>query len=471
MQFKNLYLLFPLILILLSSFSNATVYEDGENNTTKNWRVYDKEKLYDKNSTILILENIFDKHKKSNVIKLKGTKVSDTYLIGDIDGANAWNNKNESIFSWSMKIEIPYQLILFVNTTKGFRYIYFSHTQNADLFNNNQYIHINLDSRNIDNKWKTFSFDIASKIKSYEPDNKLISINGFSLQGSGLIDDIKLTSSHNDFISTFELNKEKKLYIETNDLLKYNFNINWGDGSNNVNVTKSITHQYEKEGIYTININGEFPQLYQLCENGQKLLSVEQWGTQKWKSMKGSFKNCKEFTSINTKESPNLSHVKSMYRMFYNAFKFNADISSWDVSAITDMSSMFYHAESFNQDIGAWNLSSVKDTSFMFNYALNFNRDISHWDVSSVEDMQLMFRSAKMFNQDISKWDVSSVKKIYNMFKDATSFNQNLESWDTSSVRDHSKIHIKRKVIPENASVVSDIYNELEQLNNFTETP
>ena len=471
MHSKKFYLFLPFIFLMFSSFINATVYENGENNTTENWTVYDKDKIYDKNTSSKVITNIFDKYKKSNVINIKGTKISHTFLIGDVDGEKAWNNKDESIFTWSMKMKKPYQIILFVNTEEGVRYLYFSYTQNSNVLNDSKYIHIDLNKSSISEEWQTFSFDIASKIKNHEPKNRLISINGFTLQGSGLIDDIKLTSNKNDFISTFKINQDKKLRISTNDIFQYNFNINWGDGSTDKNIDKTITHQYEEEGLYTVSINGKYPHIYKLCSNNQNLQSIEQWGTQKWKSMKESFKNCKEFYTISSEKDPNLSNVKSMYRTFYNAYKFNANISNWDVSKITDMSSMFYHAESFNQDIGAWDLSSVKDTSFMFNYASTFNQDISHWDVSSVEDMQLMFRSAEMFNQDISLWDISSVKKTYNMFKGATNFNQNLDNWDTSSIRDNSKLNIKKKVIPENASVVSDIYNELGRLNNFNETP
>ena len=52
--------------------------------------------------------------------------------------------------------------------------------------------------------------------------------------------------------------------------------------------------------------------------------------------------------------------------MFYSAYKFNQDISNWDVSNVTDMRSMFYVAQSFNQDIGSWNTSNVTDMSYMF---------------------------------------------------------------------------------------------------------
>ena len=441
MYLKNLYLLLSIVFL---AFAQATTYENGDNNTTSNWTVYDKETIHDKNISTQLIENIFDTHKDSQVIKLKGKGLSYTYLIGDINGSKAWNNKDESIFTWEMKMKDPYQLILFTKTKDGLRYIYFSHDENSNELNSSQYIHVGLDSSITNKSWHKFSFDIAPIIKNSQPTNKLISINGFSLQGLGSIDNIKLASNHNDFISNIKVNKDKNLTISTNEIFKYAFNINWGDGTTNAHVQESITHHYNKEGTYTISINGKFPHIYELCSNKQSLLSIEQWGTQKWKSMKESFKNCKDFTSINTVKSPDLSEVKSMYRMFYNAYNFNADISSWDVSHITDMSAMFYHAEQFNQNIGDWNISSVEDTSFMFNYALVFNQDISRWDVSSVKDMQLMFRSAKMFNQNISNWNVSAVKKMYNIFKDATNFHQNLDKWDTSSLRDNSYLDINR---------------------------
>jgi surface protein len=470
MYYKNLFLIFPFVFLLFSSFLKATMYEDAENNSTEKWTVYDKETIYDKNVTTKILKTIYDDDKKSNVIQIKGKNLTYTFLIGDIKGDKAWKNKDESILTWSMKMKKPYQLMLFVNTKKGIRYLYFSYNVNSKILNNSNYIHVDLNSSSISEEWQTYSFDIASKIKSHDANNSLISINGLSIQGSGLIDDIALSSNKNDFISTIKINKEKKLRISTNDIFKYNFNINWGDGSRDFNVKKNISHLYEKEGVYTISINGDYPHIYNLCSDTQTLLSIEQWGSQKWKSMKESFKDCKDFSTIHTNEAPDLSNVKSMYRMFYNNYKFNTNISSWDVSTINDMSSMFYHAEKFNQDIGAWDLSSVKDTSFMFNNALVFNQDIGHWDVSSVEDMQLMFRSAKKFNQDISLWDVSSVKTMYNMFKGATSFHQNLDNWNTSSIRDNSKLKVKRKIVPTDTPIINNIYNELERLNGPNDT-
>jgi len=46
MHSKKLYLLFPFILLILSSFLGATVYQNGDNNRTDNWTVYNKGKQY-----------------------------------------------------------------------------------------------------------------------------------------------------------------------------------------------------------------------------------------------------------------------------------------------------------------------------------------------------------------------------------------------------------------------------------------
>ena len=97
-----------------------------------------------------------------------------------------------------------------------------------------------------------------------------------------------------------------------------------------------------------------------------------------------------------------------------NAFAFNQNIGSWDVSNVTNMEQMFYFATTFNQDISSWDVSNVTDMNNMFYKATAFNQDLSSWDVSSVTNMDRMLASTDVFNQDLSSWDVSNVTDCQN---------------------------------------------------------
>ena len=50
-----------------------------------------------------------------------------------------------------------------------------------------------------------------------------------------------------------------QLMIQTQSGLTYDYNIDWGDGQYDNNVTGGITHTYLTPGIYTVSIIGNFP--------------------------------------------------------------------------------------------------------------------------------------------------------------------------------------------------------------------
>ncbi|MDH3326437.1 MAG: BspA family leucine-rich repeat surface protein [Gammaproteobacteria bacterium] len=267
----------------------------------------------------------------------------------------------------------------------------------------------------------------------------------------GTISRIVYVTTPNPFITTWKTDNpgvtdDNQIMISTRKgnyssaELDYDYIVDWGDGSLDYNVTDDITHTYTTPGIYTVSINGRFPSTYsRLDSDREKMLTIEQWGTNKWLTMNCAFCKYVNLTS-NATDSPDLSLVTDMTAMFWGAAAFNQDMSTWDVSSINNISWMFADATSFNGDLSNWNVSSVTDMNHMFVGAASFNQNIENWNVSSVTSMSEMFNGATSFDQNIGSWDVSSVTRMTKMFNSATSFNQNIENWDVSSVTNMSKM-------------------------------
>ena len=94
-------------------------------------------------------------------------------------------------------------------------------------------------------------------------------------------------------------------------------------------------------------------------------------------------------------------------KVFADAYTFNEDISSWDLSNTTNTSLMFYNARAFDQDISNWDMSNVENMSYMFHGTQAFNRDIGVWNVGKVSYMDGVFRYATAFNKNLSGWNVA----------------------------------------------------------------
>ncbi|MFX1237677.1 MAG: BspA family leucine-rich repeat surface protein, partial [Promethearchaeota archaeon] len=247
----------------------------------------------------------------------------------------------------------------------------------------------------------------------------------------------------------------------------YDFNVHWGDGSNNT-ITQwdqaEACHNYASPGIYNITIFGTIVGWsFKDGGDGLKMLEIKEWGPLSLgnighyfygcynleitacdvlnltgtTTLEGTFGYC-NFEKIRNLNQWDTSKVVNMKEMFHGCDNFNQDMGEWDVSSVMDMSWMFCYALSFDGIISGWDVSSVTDMSYMFAGANAFNQYIGNWDVSSVTDMSYMFRLAHSFNQDISNWDVSSVTNMNSMLSGAISFNQELADWDISSVKDMS---------------------------------
>ena len=191
------------------------------------------------------------------------------------------------------------------------------------------------------------------------------------------------------------------------------------------------------DDIIEVEITGVFPHFNMNNNTTEKtkLLSIEAWGNQNWKSMEYSFYGCSNLV-YNAIDIPDLSSVTNMGYMFIFCSKFNGDVGGWNTSNVTDMRGVFAGATIFNQNIGSWNTANVTNMYQMFQQATKFNQDISNWDTGKVIGMGSVFSFASEFNQDLSSWNTSNVLTMRGMFAGASKFNRPLNTWDTGKVTD-----------------------------------
>ena len=180
----------------------------------------------------------------------------------------------------------------------------------------------------------------------------------------------------------------------------YNYLVHWGDGESTRNITGEATHVYAQPGEHRVSISGTFPQIiFHADDDATQLIALNQWGTQRWKSMERAFAGAENMVGLAT-DTPNLIDVRNMFGMFGGAELFNQDIGHWDVTQVTDMTGMFANAFAFNQDIGNWNVLRVTTMRGMFarrvgsTTTMAFDQDLGGWNVRRVTDMAFMFANS-----------------------------------------------------------------------------
>ena len=168
--------------------------------------------------------------------------------------------------------------------------------------------------------------------------------------------------------------------------------------------------------------------------DAKRLDSVTQWGTNRWTSLEGAFRNCIRM-NVTATDVPNLHGVNDLSNMFHDcdSLVYNPTINTWRTDSITNMRDMFGESPKFNQPLGSWNTAKVTDMHGMFQGAHNFDQDIHNWNTGKVTDMSQMFLRAFKFNQPIGSWNTANVTNMAYMFAFATSFNKPLY-WNVEKV-------------------------------------
>ena len=132
------------------------------------------------------------------------------------------------------------------------------------------------------------------------------------------------------------------------------------------------------------------------------------------------------------------SRVTDMTRLFsperdQSLINFNANITHWDISAVTSLKNTFYGNAVINLDLGRWNVSSVKDMSGAFALTQVYEgHGLQNWAsaTSQVVNASHMFRQSLAFNSHhVHLWDLRSLRDASKMFQGATSFRGGAHRW------------------------------------------
>ncbi len=192
-----------------------------------------------------------------------------------------------------------------------------------------------------------------------------------SQKGGSAVENSSIANKMDHFITKwhFSANYRFTLPIKKGSGLKYNFTVNWGDGSPVSRITSfddlDKVHTYADAGEYKVTIKG-------VCEgfqndnnlswvsSGRNLYEVMNLGDMGWKDLSYAFRDNDNLTKF---FGGNTSHVTDMKYMFYNAERVVPDTRGWDTSNVTDMGHMFIYATSASPGTSGWNFTNLTSSN------------------------------------------------------------------------------------------------------------
>jgi len=178
------------------------------------------------------------------------------------------------------------------------------------------------------------------------------------------------------------------------------------------------------------NLNSSFPSVFQNCTRFN--VDISRWNLPSTPSLDSTFQGCATFNQPIGEWNISPSNVRNL---FYQAFKFNQPLTNWTIPA--SLSGTFRQAHAFNSFPGT-PAGTFTSMYYAFNNAYVFNQDISSWDVSGVTNFTACFQGTDDFDQPIGSWTINTTPganiNMTAMFYDAPGFSQNISTWDMSEV-------------------------------------
>ena len=273
---------------------------------------------------------------------------------------------------------------------------------------------------------------------------------------------------------------------ENDEPLHYDFEVNWGDGSECSRILSyndsNGTHEYAAAGVYTLHITGRIPGLCfgiahwsrgrvsAFFNNTQdQILNISQWGELELHSGRWAFAFCRRL-GITATDAPNLQHATDLTGMFYLCEALtDEDLSSWQTKEVVSIAVMFSGCTNFNGVVNTWSTSKVTGMGGVFQVCPLFNGDLSKWDTSSATTMISMFNGCSNFRGDLSGWNTSRVTNMSYLLKSCTNFNGDLSKWKTDCVTTMSHMFQFCESVNGDLSVSSWVTDKVENMKKMFE--
>ncbi len=273
--------------------------------------------------------------------------------------------------------------------------------------------------------------------------------------------DISTASSNKSNDDQFNINVQPSGYT-------FDYEVDWGDGNTDSNVTGSILHTYDSIGQYDIKISGTFPNIYFFNRFDRfKVLEIKNWGNIQWKNMLNAFWGCGNM-DITATDAADFSQVTSFQRAFQscNSITNIANSSNWITSNVTTMLATF---------LGCGNLTSIETTNWDFSGLSSFanvftncgsltSLDGTNWNFSNIGNFSDTFSNCgllatitgnenwrfkttgsvtfdRFFNNafalnglNTTDWNVDQVTSLSQAFRDCTSLTSlDMSNWNISN--------------------------------------
>ena len=167
-----------ILFILSPSFLFATTYENASNKKTTKWHLLE-------HFSSGVIKNIYNKKKKSRVIKFDGDGTKSAYIL--IPNKKKFQHKKgETIFQWEMNYREDFVIMIGMHTLKGKRYLIYTSGDK------DSYLQYGLGADSTSGQWKQYRRNLQKDLESSDRYNKIITVDSFVIKGSGMVDNIKM---------------------------------------------------------------------------------------------------------------------------------------------------------------------------------------------------------------------------------------------------------------------------------------